>query len=224
MTELELELRRAGVAEPLAEPLGLYGELVLAENRRFNLTGAKSPAELLGHLLDSLSVLPFVAAPYVDVGSGAGLPAIPVLIATGVPATLIESNRKKAHFLESAIQRLGLTAAVVSDRAEAAGRREDLRDRFASGTARAVASAPAAAELLLPFIAPGGVAILQQGRLDAPERQALEDAVLVLGGRLEAERIVEGERRLVLVRKEGPTPARFPRRTGIPQKRPLCST
>ncbi len=224
MTELEHELRRAGVAEPFAERLGLYGELVLAENRRFNLTGAKGAAELLGHLLDSLSVVPFVAGPYVDVGSGAGLPAIPVLIATGVPTTLIESNRKKAHFLESAIQRLGMTAAVVSERAEAAGRREDLRDRFASGTARAVASAPAAAELLLPFIAPGGVAILQQGRLDATERQALEDAALVLGGRLEAERIVEGERRLVLVRKEGPTPVRFPRRTGIPQKRPLCST
>ena len=224
MTELEVELRRAGVEEPLAGPLGLYGELVLAENRRFNLTGAKSAAELLGHLLDSLSVVPFVTAPYVDVGSGAGLPAIPVLIATGARTTLIESNRKKAHFLESATKRLGLTAAVVSDRAEAAGRREDLRDRFASGTARAVASAPAAAELLLPFIAPGGVAILQQGRLDTAERQALEDAVLVLGGRLEDEWIVEGERRLVLVRKEAPTPARFPRRTGIPQKRPLCST
>jgi 16S rRNA (guanine527-N7)-methyltransferase len=224
VTELEPELRRAGVAEPIAERLGLYGELVLAENRRFNLTGAKGAAELLGHLLDSLSVVPFVAAPYVDVGSGAGLPAIPVLIATGASTTLIESNRKKAHFLESALQRLGLTAAVVSERAEAAGRREDLRDRFASGTARAVASAPAAAELLLPFIAPGGVAILQQGRLDATERQALEDAVLVLGGRLEAERIVEGKRRLVLVRKEAPTPVRFPRRTGIPQKRPLCST
>jgi 16S rRNA (guanine527-N7)-methyltransferase len=224
VTELELELRRAGVADPLAEPLGLYGELVLKEKRRFNLTGAKSPAELLGHLLDSLSVVPFVAAPYVDVGSGAGLPAIPVLIATGVRTTLIESNRKKAHFLESATERLGLTAAVVSDRAEAAGRRDDLRDRFASGTARAVASAPAAAELLLPFIVPGGVAILQQGRLDTAERQALEDAVLVLGGRLEEERIVDGERRLVLVRKEAPTPARFPRRTGIPQKRPLCST
>jgi 16S rRNA (guanine527-N7)-methyltransferase len=224
VTALEAELRQAGVEDRFSEPLGLYGESVLEANRRFNLTGAKNPAELLAHLLDSLTVVPFVVAPYVDVGSGAGFPAIPVLIATGLQTTLIESNRKKARFLETAAQRLDLRALVVSERAETAGRREDLRDHFASGTARAVASAPAAAELLLPFIAPGGLAVLQQGRLDAGERQALEDAVLVLGGRVEEERILEGERRLVLVRKEGPTPARFPRRTGIPQKRPLCST
>ncbi len=224
MTALETELRQAGVEEAFVEPLELYAELVLQENRRFNLTGAKNAAELAAHLLDSLTVAPFVAPPYVDVGSGAGFPAIPVLISTGVQTTLIESNSKKARFLETAARRLGLRATVIPERAESAGRREDLRDRFASGTARAVASAPAAAELLLPFIAPGGLAILQQGRLEAAERQALEDAVLVLGGRFEGERIVEGERRLVLVRKEAPTPIRFPRRTGIPQKRPLCST
>jgi len=224
VTPLEAELRQAGVDEAFVEPLGLYAGLVLEENRRFNLTGAKNPAELLAHLLDSLAVAPFVSTPYVDVGSGAGLPAIPVLIVTAAQSTLIESNRKKARFLETAAQQLGIKATVFPERAEAAGRREDLRDRFATGTARAVASAPAAAELLLPFIAPGGLAILQQGRLEAAERQALEDAVLVLGGRFEQERLVQGERRLVLIRKEGPTPPRFPRRTGIPQKRPLCST
>jgi 16S rRNA (guanine527-N7)-methyltransferase len=224
VTALEAELRQAGVEEAFVESLGLYAELVLEENRRFNLTGAKNLPELLAHLLDSLTVAPFVVPPYVDVGSGAGFPAIPILIATAVQTTLVESNGRKARFLETAARRLGLRATVIHERAEAAGRREDLRDRFASGTARAVASAPAAAELLLPFIAPGGLAILQQGRLEAAERQALEDAVLVLGGRFEEERIVEGERRLVLVRKETPTPMRFPRRTGIPQKRPLCST
>lgn len=224
MTALEVELRQAGVDEAFVESLGLFAELVLEENRRFNLTGAKSAAELLVHLLDSLTVAPFIATPYVDVGSGAGFPAIPVLIATGVETTLVESNRKKTRFLETVARRLGLRATVIPERAEAAGRREDLRDRFASGTVRAVASAPAAAELLLPFITPGGLAIFQQGRLEAAERRALEDAVLVLGGRFEEERLVEGERRLVLVRKEGPTPMRFPRRTGIPQKRPLCST
>lgn len=224
MTALAAELRQAGVDEAFLQPLGLYAELVLEENRRFNVTGAKTPAELLTHLLDSLTVAPFVSTPYVDVGSGAGLPAIPVLIATAAQATLVESNRKKGRFLERAAQQLGLRATVLAERAETAGRREDLRDRFASGTARAVASAPAAAELLLPFIAPGGLAILQQGRLEPAERQALEDAVLVLGGRFEEERVVEGERRLILIRKQAPTPTRFPRRTGIPQKRPLCST
>ncbi|MBV8723287.1 MAG: 16S rRNA (guanine(527)-N(7))-methyltransferase RsmG, partial [Candidatus Eremiobacteraeota bacterium] len=89
--------------------------------------------------------------------------------------------------------------------------------------ARAVASAPTVAELLLPFVGPGGVAILQRGTIDARERAALQDAVLVLGGVFEEERQLDGDRRIVLLRKTGPTPPRFPRRTGIPQKRPLCS-
>jgi len=112
VTPLEAELRQAGVDEAFVEPLGLYAGLVLEENRRFNLTGAKNPAELLAHLLDSLTVAPFVSTPYVDVGSGAGLPAIPVLIVTAAQSTLIESNRKKARFLETAAQQLGIKATV----------------------------------------------------------------------------------------------------------------
>jgi 16S rRNA (guanine527-N7)-methyltransferase len=224
VTGFEPALHEAGVAERLALQLAAYGELVLETNRQFNITGAKTPAEVLEHLLDSLTVVPYIRPPYIDVGAGAGLPSFPVILATGAPATLVESNLKKARFLAATAQRLGIVADIVAERAEVAGRAESLRERFESGTARAVATAPAAAELLLPFIAPGGLAILQQGRLNAGERQALEDAVLMLGGRIEGERLVTGDRRLILVRKEHPTPTRFPRRSGVPQKRPLCST
>lgn len=206
----------------MAERLARYGALVLESNRKFNLTGAKSEEEIVEHLLDSLTVVPYVTGPYVDVGSGAGLPAIPVTIATGVHVTMIETTRKKAAFLREAMDALGIDGEVVAERAEVAAHDESFRERFASATARAVAVAPTVAELVLPFLSVGGVAILQRGTMDARERTALEDASLMLGGTIETERQLDGDRRIVLVRKTAPTAMRFPRRTGVPEKRPLC--
>lgn len=196
---------------------------MLETNRRLNLTAARSPQALAVHLLDSLTVAPYVREPYVDVGSGAGFPAIPLAIVLGMGVTLVEATAKKARFLEAAVRELGLSGAVITARAEVAAHRPDLRERFESGTCRAVAVGPAAAELLLPFLAVGGAAILQRGGPSVEERAALEDAVLVLGGVVEAEHALGDNRRIVVVRKLHPTPARFPRRTGIPAKRPLCS-
>ncbi|MBV8345146.1 MAG: 16S rRNA (guanine(527)-N(7))-methyltransferase RsmG [Candidatus Eremiobacteraeota bacterium] len=220
--ELFALLEDAGVAAALRAPLSRYGALVLEAGRRVNLTGAKSPGALADHLLDSLMVVPHVREPLVDVGSGAGFPGIPIAIAAGIPVTLIETTAKKAAFLAKALEELNLPGDVIARRAEDAGRDDTLRERFASGTARALSGATTVAELLLPLIAPGGVAILQRGRLDARERGAVEDAALMLGGRLESELPLEGERRILLLRKERATPARFPRRPGVPEKRPLC--
>jgi 16S rRNA (guanine527-N7)-methyltransferase len=233
MTEqFETLLAQAAVESRLLMPLARYGALVLETNRAFNLTGAKSPAELVPHIVDSLTITSFVrdalldagpGAALIDVGSGAGGPAIPVALATGVSITLIESNRKKAGFLRRMMAEFELAGEVVAERAEVAGRQPHLRDAFTCGTARAVSSAPVVAELLLPFIAPGGVAIFQRGALDPPERAALADAALVLAAQIIEERVLEGERRIVLARKIGATPERFPRRTGVPEKRPLCA-
>ncbi|MBV8149631.1 MAG: 16S rRNA (guanine(527)-N(7))-methyltransferase RsmG [Candidatus Eremiobacteraeota bacterium] len=206
------------------ESLARYGALVLETNQRFNLTGAKNGAELAAHVIDSLTLLPFVRTPLVDVGSGAGLPAIPLAIATAtaINVTLVEATRKKARFLACVLQTFGLQGEVVPLRAEVAAHDERLRERFASGTARAVALAPVVLELVLPFLRVGGSAVLARGRMDARERGALEDAATMLGGFVEAEHRLEDERRIVVVRKTQPTPERFPRRTGVPEKRPLC--
>jgi len=114
---------------------------------------------------------------------------------------------------------------VRAQRAEDAARDPALREQFASATARAVGSAPAVLELTLPFLALGGVAVLQRGRFTVAERTATHDAALVLGGALRDE-IRPGsdddERRILLVVKERPTGPRFPRRAGVPAKRPLC--
>jgi 16S rRNA (guanine527-N7)-methyltransferase len=220
--ELRELLEAAGVEAALVEPLARFGGRVLETNRRFNLTGAKTAAGLAPHIVDSLTVVPFVREPYVDIGSGGGFPAIPVAIATRVRVTMIETTVKKANFLRETLELFGLSGEVIAERAEVADHDERLRGRFASGTARAVSSAPTVAELLLPLIETGGVAILQRRNDEERERQALDDASLMLGGTIESETELGDGRRIVLVRKTGPTQIRFPRRTGIPEKRPLC--
>ncbi len=216
-------LREAGVEAALAERLAEYGTLLLEANRRTNLTGAKTPEALLPHLLDSLSIAQFVREPHVDLGSGGGLPALPLAIAGGVSVTLIEATAKKTRFLEKMLRHFALRGEVLAARAEVAAHEGRYRERFASGTARAVASGTASAELLLPFIALGGSALLQRSKMTPGEREVLADAGLVLGGELEQVLAIGDDRCLAILRKNSPTAQRFPRRTGIPVKRPLCS-
>ena len=194
------------------ERLLAYARRLLEVNRSVNLTGAKSLEDLLDHIHDSLSIAPYVRSPHVDIGSGGGLPAIPLAIITGATITLVESVVKKAKFLEQMFAELEINGRVIADRAEVAARDPELREAFESATARAVSSAPTVAELTTPFLKIGGRAILQRGSMDARERHALADAASMLGAEVEEEVPQEGDRRIVLVRKTGATPPRFPRR------------
>ncbi|MHB8305920.1 MAG: 16S rRNA (guanine(527)-N(7))-methyltransferase RsmG, partial [Vulcanimicrobiaceae bacterium] len=148
---LECLLLAANLEAPITERLAAFGEMLLEGNRRSNLTGAKTPQALAPHILDSLTLAPLVVDPLVDVGSGGGLPAIPVAIAAGIGVTLIEATAKKVRFLQETLRRLELAGEVVGGRAEVVAHDPAYRDRFASGTIRAVAGAPTSAELLLPF-------------------------------------------------------------------------
>lgn len=222
LTCFEALLERRGIAAPLRVRLGRYGALVLEANRSLNLTGAKSADEFADHLVDSLTLLPYIRSPYVDVGSGAGLPAVPIAIATEIRVTMIEATAKKARFLTSLLDSLAVRGEVIAERAEIAGHRHGVREQFSSGTARALGSAPTVAELLLPLLAVGGLAVVQRGLMADGERAALQDASLMLGGSVEDEIELGRGRRIILVRKLSSTPSRFPRRTGTPGKRPLC--
>jgi len=210
------------VSGDLAERLGRYGALLLEANRRVNLTAARDPRALAAHLADSLTLLPDVDGELIDIGSGGGLPGIPLALATGFPVILVEAVGKKAAFLAHALIELGLNGTAIADRAERLGRDPQFRERFRVATARAVSTAPSVAEFTLPFLAIGGHALLQRGILEAPERQAVEDAAPMLGGRLVDERLLDDDRRILILEKIAPTPLRFPRRDGIPAKRPLC--
>jgi 16S rRNA (guanine527-N7)-methyltransferase len=215
-------LRAAGVEDPLAERLAVYAALVLDANRRLNLTGAKDGTAFAAHLVDALTLREDVVGPLIDVGSGNGVPGIPLALATGARVVLLEPIKKRAVFLRDALAALGLEGEAVDARAEDAARDPALREAFKTATARAVSSAPTVAELTVPFLALGGRALLQRGGLEMPERNAVADAALVLGAELVEERPLEGERRVLVLEKRAATGFRFPRKNGVPAKRPLC--
>jgi 16S rRNA (guanine527-N7)-methyltransferase len=205
------------------ERLDAFATFLLEANRSVNLTAARDRAAVWEHIDDSLALAPYVKEPLVDIGSGGGFPAIPLALVTGMKMTLVESLEKKARFLRAAAERFALPIVVEARRAEDAAHDPALRERFACATARAVASGPSVLELTVPFLAIGGRALLQRGALDERERRAMFDAALVLGACVRDEILLGGEhRRLLIVEKTAPTAARFPRRAGVPVKRPLC--
>jgi 16S rRNA (guanine527-N7)-methyltransferase len=207
-------------------------DLILHERRTAGLTAVADPSEFLEkHLVDSLSCIP-VAAPQagealVDVGSGAGLPGLAVGVACpGVAVTCVEAVQRKAAFATRAAAALGVPARVVHARAEDLGQDPEYRERFDVAVARAVAPMPVLLELTLPLCRPGGRFVALKGPRADAEVEAARRALEVLGGEVEEVRRLRlprsgAERRLVLVRKVRPGPEGFPRRAGVPERRPL---
>ena len=204
-------------------------------NRRINLTSVTDYEEAqTRHFLDSLTVAAAIPSGMpsgvrlLDVGSGGGLPGVPLAIAhPGLSVTLLEATGKKAAFLAHVTGELQLdNTDVLAGRAETLAHDLALRERFDVVVSRAVAKLPVLAELTLPFCDVGGIVVAQKARSAMPEIEDAEDAIGLLGGRLrEAMPVtVPGSnvrRLLVTIDKRTPTPARYPRRPGIPSKRPL---
>jgi 16S rRNA (guanine527-N7)-methyltransferase len=226
--------RPLALPEAVLDQLQHYVALLLAANRQLNLTRVVVPEEVARlHLLDALAALPLLdaAAPSraVDLGSGGGVPALPLAIARpDVAWALVESVGKKAAALRSFVEELGLgNVVVVAERAELVGRDPAFRERFDVATARACAALPVLAELALPLLAVGGELIAWKGPLDAgsPEVVAGAHAARQLGGaspRIEETGVEAlGGHRFVVIPKVAATPARFPRRPGEPSRRPL---
>ena len=201
--------------------LAAYGALLLERGRAVNLTAARDEAAVASHIVDALSIAPYVRGPLVDVGSGAGLPGIPLAIVCGVRVTLIESIGKKARFLEEAVAQLAVDGEVCSIRAEDAARDACYRERFATATARAVGSLGTVLELTLPLLAVGGQAVLQRGPVSRGERDEASAVASLLGGAFTCEANAGGDRVVMVVEKRAATPDAYPRRAGMPKKRPL---
>ena len=161
----------------------------------------------------------------VDVGSGGGLPGLPLKIALPrLEMTLVEADGRKAAFLTHACARLGLDGvAIVNRRAEEAGREPELRESFDVAVARALAPLPALVELCLPFVRVGGRLLAQKTRDEDPE--AARRAIELLGGGPARIRPAPSRLRsagvIVVVEKISATPAAYPRRPGVPTRRPL---
>jgi len=222
---------------PQLERLDQYVGLLLDANRRLNLTRIVEPDEVeRRHLLDGLTcALPCldeleagVTWRLIDVGSGGGVPGIPLAIAfPSLQVTLLESVGKKAAFLKQAVAELGLLQVQVQpQRAEDAARDPTERDSYDLVVARALAPLDVALELCLPFARPGGMVVLPRGS-DLDGQFARGEAVAgLLDARLRPPMALDlpglpPGRSLVVADKLGPTPERFPRRPGMAAKRPL---
>jgi 16S rRNA (guanine527-N7)-methyltransferase len=216
----------------------LYYQSLVDWNQRFNLTAITDIEQVqIRHFLDSLSCL--IAretrlalsrpnARMIDVGSGAGFPGVPVkLVCPAAQLTLVEATGKKVSFLEHLIEQLGLqSVTAIKARAEDLGHDLAHREQYDLVLARAVAELPVAIEYMLPFCKVGGWAVAQKGEAGAAEAWAAQKAISLLGGELrrvvpvELPRLPE-DRSLIVVKKVSPTPPAYPRRPGIPGKRPL---
>ena len=222
---------RLGAAQ--LEALTVLERELLDWNRKFNLTALRDTASVrTRHFLDSLSCAaawgPRPPHRLVDVGTGAGFPGLPLkIVYPSMRLTLVESVGKKAMFCEHMVRLLALeNVQVIKSRAEDVGCMPDHRESYDCAVARAVAEMRVLGEYLLPLVRMGGTAIAMKGESGPAEAQSSEKALRLLGGRLS--RVIPvnlpgiaDERYLVVVEKSAATPPRYPRKAGMPLKRPL---
>lgn len=207
-----------------------YLALLLEANQRFNLTAITDPQEAwMRHIFDSLTLVPFLAsakaARVIDVGSGGGLPGIPLaIVLPDVAFTLLEATGKKAEFLREAVRRLGLrNVTVIDERAESLGQdHQRYREQFDLVTSRAVGKLNVLLELTVPLVRVGGFVMAIKGE-KAPEeiaeaKPALHTLHCVVS---DTHRTPTGT--IVVIEKQRKTPRLYPRRPGEPKRKPIGS-
>ncbi len=213
-----------------------YYEQLVEWNRRVNLTGITDYQEVqVKHFVDSLTItLALKGIPWangnlsmLDIGTGAGMPGIPLkIVHPGARLLLLDSIAKKTAFLRHIVGELGLEGVeILTQRAEEIGHLTDYRESFDLVVCRAVSQLATVAELTLPFCRIGGLAVIPKKAGIESELSQADGAIGLLGGKLKIvhEVNVRGleQHVLVVLEKTSPTPVAYPRRSGIPAKRPL---
>jgi len=232
---LELGIRLA--PEQIAA-FRVYQETLTAWNQRFNLTAITDERGIqIRHFLDSLSCLQAMRGEgglsgrrVIDVGTGAGFPGLPLkILCPAMQLTLLEATRKKTLFLQHLVQTLKLAdVTIIHGRAEELGQDPQHRESYDWALARAVADMPVLVEYLLPLVRLQGHVLAQKGEGAPAEVHRATWAIHQLGG--EVRRLIPinlrglaETRYLVVIDKVAATPPRYPRRTGMPGKRPLLA-
>ena len=238
MEKLNFGARKLGLhlSPRQLEQFDIYYQELVDWNQRINLTAITDYEEVqIKHFLDSLAVTlawqqPIDNADFrlIDVGTGAGIPGIPLkILSPDIRLVLLDATAKKATFLHHLKDKLGLdNVEIVVGRAEDVAHKIQYREGFDLVLSRAVAPLPTLVELTLPFCTIGGSFIAQKKGATDLEISSARQAINLLGGNLrEVKRIdleeFTGERQLVIIDKVLPTPSKYPRRPGIPSKRPL---
>lgn len=208
----------------------LYADYLAEKNKSLNLTAVEPEAYFDQLFLDSLLAVKtglfHSGMKVIDIGSGAGFPALPLKIYyPEVKFWLVEARAKKVEFLRQVVALLGLKGVtVINERAENLAHQPDYREKFDLATARAVAPLPVLLEYCLPFVRLNGFLLAYKGPKVEEELKLAGKALNILGGVVVAreQALIEGkERFLVVINKVKQTPREFPRKAGIPKKRPL---
>lgn len=239
MTAFEeiLAARAAEAGIPLtAEQIGqfsVYHEMLLDWNTRMNLTALTAPEDVaVKHIIDSLTA--YDAALFdgvrtlIDVGTGAGLPGIPLAVyVPHLTVTLLDALNKRVRFLTEVTAAMGLqNVRCIHARAEEAAQTAEHRAAYDIAMSRAVARLPVLLEYTLPFVRVGGTLLALKGRAYAEEQKEARRAAEVLGGsRITARPVhlpgLDDVRAILTVTKERQTPAAYPRGGGAPTRRPI---
>ncbi len=216
----------------------VYASLLREKNKVMNLTAVDDDNGIaMKHFIDSLTLCPYIrkeeekagkeALSLADIGTGAGFPGLPLKISMPeLQVTLMDSLAKRLGFLKEVCDALSLEGVdLVHVRAEDGGRDKKYRERFDIVTARAVAALPVLAEYCLPFVKTDGVFLAMKGHAE-DEIKGAAKAIALLGGTIEKTDTfrlpgTDMDRTIIVVRKIRPTPARFPRKAGLPSKEPL---
>ena len=209
-----------------------YYEMLVEGNKVMNLTAVLEPEEAVDrHFLDCIAPVAKGLLPegvkIVDVGTGAGFPGLPLLIARpDIKITLVDALNKRLNFIRSVLDELGLEAEIVHMRAEDFSRKPEYREQYELAVARAVASVSPLMEYLLPCVKRGGAAMCWKGPDIVQEAEAARKAIFLLGGKARQPIGYEIPNRdwqhnLFIVDKVNNTPKTYPRKAGTPSKNPL---
>ena len=213
------------------EQFYLYMNLLLEWNEKINLTAITDPKEIiLKHFIDSITIATYLknAQSILDIGTGAGLPGIPLaILENSKDFILMDSLNKRIIFLQEVIQKLTLTRVqAIHGRAEELGKEKEHREHYDLVTSRAVAKLNILLEYMLPFIKMGGRCICMKSQEIEEELEEAKQAIELLGGKLEkVDEIILPEsdvkRKIIVIQKVRQTPIKYPRKPGIPTKEPI---
>ena len=208
-------------------------EMLVDWNSRINLTAITDPTEIVyKHFADSLTALAAVDVPqgasFIDVGTGGGFPGLPVLVARpDLHGVLLDSTKKKLMYVDYCLNKLNLNenGRTLHMRAEEAGIKVQLRNRFDFSFSRAVANLRELSEYCLPLTKVGGTFVALKGTKAQEEIAEAKEAIKILGGEIqEVKQFFLGDmgvRYLVIIKKVSPTPPKYPRASAKIAKEPL---